>query len=561
MNSIIIHRDSSCAIDNNSLLHFAMSNEPIANLVLNGLCGCLPQRKIPRFGWSHKSRVVCYIPEEYKTEHSAVRQKLMFYKENVPICFTAQRETERNKWSVFSNGRFAAKINMELFDRVLTETKADVLAVNADPKLMAYLEKVRLTPQNKVAGFRRCYSDCAEPAPVPADWPHFFFIKTAVLKQILIDNTLPESFSFFLQKCQSTALMLRAVSIAGVVCDLNTEDGLLNFCISQLSQAHITRDKNQNSNTISPNSKIIGKVLLGKNVHIGPSTIIVGPAIIGNSVKIEENAIIHSSIIGSDVYISENQVVQNRVITRLQRNRESIGQCASNFSKHISYFKFNSNSLKRVNGAYRNWPKLSYAGSLKRIADCSAAIIVLILFAPIMPFIVLAIKLYSPGPVFFKDKRQGQYGKEFQCLKFRSMTVGSESMQDKLKVISEVDGPQFKIVDDPRISAVGNFLRQTYIDEIPQFFNVLLGQMSVVGPRPSPETENTLCPSWRDARLSVRPGITGLWQICRTRVPGKDFQEWIHYDTEYVKRLSLKMDLWICWQTMKRMVGNLIDQI
>ena len=84
--------------------------------------------------------------------------------------------------------------------------------------------------------------------------------------------------------------------------------------------------------------------------------------------------------------------------------------------------------------------------------------------------------------------------------------------------------------------------------------------MSIVGPRPSPESENRLCPSWRDARLSVRPGITGLWQICRTREPMKDFQEWIHYDTQYVRELSLRMDLGICWLTFKKMVGQFISQ-
>jgi len=177
-----------------------------------------------------------------------------------------------------------------------------------------------------------------------------------------------------------------------------------------------------------------------------------------------------------------------------------------------------------------------------------------------MPFIALAIKLTSPGPAFFKDKRQGLHGKEFCCLKFRSMPVGADKIQDKLRMISQVDGPQFKITDDPRLTTVGRLLRDTYIDEVPQFLNVLLGQMSVVGPRPSPELENTLCPYWRDARLSVRPGITGLWQIRRTRQPMKDFQEWIHYDTEYLRKLSLKMDLWICWQTAKKMVQSFVSQ-
>ena len=137
------------------------------------------------------------------------------------------------------------------------------------------------------------------------------------------------------------------------------------------------------------------------------------------------------------------------------------------------------------------------------------------------------------------------------------MITGADKIQNRLRVLNNVDGPQFKMDQDPRITAVGDFLRETYIDEIPQFFNVLLGQMSVVGPRPSPESENTLCAPWRDARLSVRPGITGLWQACRTRCPSRDFQEWIYFDTRYVNELSAKMDLWICWQTFRKMAWNL----
>jgi len=168
----------------------------------------------------------------------------------------------------------------------------------------------------------------------------------------------------------------------------------------------------------------------------------------------------------------------------------------------------------------------------------------------------MPIKLTSRGPVFFKDERQALHGRAFKCLKLRTMVAGAGKIQERLKVLNEADGPQFKMVDDPRLTAVGRFLRDTYIDEIPQFFNVLLGQMSVVGPRPSPESENTMCPYWRDARLSVRPGITGLWQVCRTRQTMKDFQEWIYYDTEYVRDLSLKMDLWICWRTAKKIAKN-----
>ena len=104
------------------------------------------------------------------------------------------------------------------------------------------------------------------------------------------------------------------------------------------------------------------------------------------------------------------------------------------------------------------------------------------------------IKLTSPGPVFYRARRQGLHGKEFDCLKFRTMMLRADTIQERLRVVNQVDGPQFKIDNDPRISGVGKFLRDTCIDELPQFINVLLGQMSVVGPRPSPENENDSCP-------------------------------------------------------------------
>ncbi len=284
--------------------------------------------------------------------------------------------------------------------------------------------------------------------------------------------------------------------------------------------------------------------------------IILGPAIISNNVKIGTGVVINSSIIGPNISIPQNQLVQNRVIKGPQCSWKRLTQCKNANSRRES----DLNYLRDANDTFRDWPMLSYAKCLKRIADIVAAVTVLILFVPVFPIIALAIKLTSHGPVFFKDTRQGLHGKPFNCIKFRTMLVGSDKMQDKLRTVNETDGPQFKMADDPRISAVGRFLRDTYIDEIPQFFNVLLGQMSVVGPRPSPESENTLCPFWRDARLSVRPGITGLWQVCRTRQPMKDFQEWIHYDIKYVRDLKLRMDLWICWRTVRKLAGDFISQ-
>jgi lipopolysaccharide/colanic/teichoic acid biosynthesis glycosyltransferase len=298
---------------------------------------------------------------------------------------------------------------------------------------------------------------------------------------------------------------------------------------------------------------------LGKNIEIGPKAIIIGPAIIADNAKLGQSAVINSAIIGPDVTIPRDQLIDNRILIGPQFNRNQKNNLQTAGPKGACRMELD---LSRLNdkAVFRTWPRLSYARCFKRIIDCVVAIIVLTLFAPIVPFIALAIKLSSPGQVFFKDKRQGLHGKIFNCLKFRTMLVGADRIQDKLRVASEVDGPQFKMNEDPRLSTTGKFLRDTFIDEIPQFINVLLGQMSIIGPRPSPESENTLCPSWRDARLSVRPGITGLWQIRRTRKPMKDFQEWIYYDTTYVRNLSLKTDLSICWQTIKVMAEDFARQ-
>jgi lipopolysaccharide/colanic/teichoic acid biosynthesis glycosyltransferase len=123
-------------------------------------------------------------------------------------------------------------------------------------------------------------------------------------------------------------------------------------------------------------------------------------------------------------------------------------------------------------------------------------------------------------------------------------------MTTELASKNQADGPQFFIDDDPRITKVGRIMRKTHLDELPQFLNVLMGHMSVVGPRPSPRDENQYCAEWRDARLSVRPGITGLWQVRRTRLKGRDFQEWIKYDIQYVETMNWFLDIKLIWQTV-----------
>ncbi len=182
--------------------------------------------------------------------------------------------------------------------------------------------------------------------------------------------------------------------------------------------------------------------------------------------------------------------------------------------------------------------------------DRTFALLAIICSLPLYPFIMIAIWLEDGRPFFFAHRRETLGGREFPCLKFRSMRKDAEKIKAQLKALNRADGPQFYIENDPRLTRVGKILRKYNLDEVPQFLNVLVGDMSLVGPRPSPYSENQFCPPWREARLSVRPGVTGLWQVRRTRRAGSDFQEWIKYDIEYVENRTWWLDMVIIWKTI-----------
>ena len=195
----------------------------------------------------------------------------------------------------------------------------------------------------------------------------------------------------------------------------------------------------------------------------------------------------------------------------------------------------------------------------KRAFDIAFALTAGLLVLPIVPFILFAIWYEDGTPFLFGHTRQSKGGRPFKCWKFRSMFNNAEEIKQKLiaEGKNEADGAQFFMEDDPRITRIGKVLRKTNLDELPQFWNVLVGDMSVVGPRPSPDKENQYNPAWRELRLSVRPGITGLWQIRRTRAEGTDFQEWIRYDSEYVETRSFFGDIRIIWQTVTMILRKL----
>ena len=549
MELIVIHEHKGGPDYNSDLLRFALSSEPVASVTLAGL------GRSCRFG---SRKTICIaVPAQWALQSCKVGPRIISYEQNEVTCCRKRTEYAKNDWFVISNGRFVTSAHWQWLRDVLNSVAADVVTVNMSASLAAYREKVRLTPDSNVVGFRRWYLDSAQPAEVPSDWPHHVFIRTNVLANLLADGAVTLAFEQFISRCRANSIRLTCLEVAGSVLDLETEMGLLSFLGAVINSKKLS---SSNETTIVDSARLFGKIVTGKNVHVGENALISGPAILADNVKIGDGAVVKSSVIGPGVSVRQDEFVQNRVLTKEHEHEEQ--SVPSNECKKVRPPHSASDYFHLQNGekAFRKWSSFSYPVFFKRICDFVGALIVLVFFAPVFPIIALAIKLTSPGPVFYKAGRQGLHGKPFDCLKFRSMTVGADEIQERLRVVSQVDGPQFKMEKDPRVSSVGQFLRNTYLDEIPQFINVLLGQMSIVGPRPSPEQENSLCPHWRDARLSVRPGITGLWQICRTRAESKDFQEWVHYDTEYVRNLSVWLDLWVCWKTAQKLINNFIDQ-
>jgi lipopolysaccharide/colanic/teichoic acid biosynthesis glycosyltransferase len=186
---------------------------------------------------------------------------------------------------------------------------------------------------------------------------------------------------------------------------------------------------------------------------------------------------------------------------------------------------------------------------MKRLMDITISAVAFVITLPVLLIIALAVKLDSTGPVLFRQKRCGKGGYDFKMLKFRTMIKDAESQQQRLAAFKDTDGPMFKLTADPRTTRVGAFLRRTSLDELPQLINVLIGEMSLVGPRPLVMDEMKCSPSWRDIRLRVKPGMTGLWQVSG-RSEGH-FHDWIRHDIHYVMNQSVWLDFKILLKTIK----------
>jgi exopolysaccharide biosynthesis polyprenyl glycosylphosphotransferase len=197
---------------------------------------------------------------------------------------------------------------------------------------------------------------------------------------------------------------------------------------------------------------------------------------------------------------------------------------------------------------FRNTPDNYLALKVKEILDYGLSLFVIIVLSPLLCIIAFLIKL-DGGPVFFLQTRMGLHGRKFKCIKFRTMIMNAEKMQESLLSKNEQQGPVFKIKNDPRVTKIGKFLRKTSLDELPQFINVLQGNMAIVGPRPPIPSEVKQYERWQTRRLSMKPGITCIWQVSgRNNIP---FDQWMKLDIQYIDNWSLKLDMIILLKTIR----------
>jgi exopolysaccharide biosynthesis polyprenyl glycosylphosphotransferase len=273
----------------------------------------------------------------------------------------------------------------------------------------------------------------------------------------------------------------------------------------------------------------------------------------------------------SDLVLAMHQHSVARVIfaashTQLNRVEEAIGACevegvpawlvADFIRTAIAKPDFDAMGGRPML-VFRSTPEVSWTLFIKAVIDRIGAFIALILLAIPMMVVALMIRVTSPGPIIFRQRRAGKHGKPFVMYKFRSMSNDAEMRKAELEPFNQMHGPVFKVEADPRITPLGRWLRRTSMDEVPQLVNVLLGDMSLVGPRPLPlyEVEKFQNTAQR-RRLSVKPGLTCLWQISgRNQV--MDFSDWVKLDLEYIDHWSLGLDLKILARTVPAVITGL----
>jgi len=315
----------------------------------------------------------------------------------------------------------------------------------------------------------------------------------------------------------------------------------------------------------SPNARIhdtallIGPVVVGDGCEIRAGARVIGPVVLCEGSRVEEGALLRDSIVWPRSSIGRDARVEYALLTegcRVAAGERVTGALVDagrvladrlNEVAHPGLPVFAADMHGRPENTGRR--RLRRAGYLtaKRAMDVALSLAAAPVLLPLVVLIGLAIKLDSAGPVFYRQRRCGKDGREFDVWKFRTMVRLAEQLQARLVANSETGGPMFKMQGDPRITRVGRVLRRTSLDELPQLWCVVMGHMTLVGPRPLAMKEMELSPRWRDIRLKVKPGLTGLWQVNGRSALG--FDGWVENDIRYVRDRSLSLDLRILLRT------------
>jgi lipopolysaccharide/colanic/teichoic acid biosynthesis glycosyltransferase len=418
-------------------------------------------------------------------------------------------------------------------------------------------ERVSFDVSGQVRAIQRHYEE--------ATWPFIAGVAVSMVPcaSVIVSELDPPSSLLAMR----LALIARGVpgcdlEIAGGAVNLADERGLLS-ANERLLIAELLRERENEpvraprlvggGQSIAVSVRMMGPVAVHADAVVEMGASIFGPAVIGAGARIGAGAVIAHAVVGPDCVVPEGATIRDRAWFVSAGAADPGEPPKMSFGDRLARLSLDTPQVAPV------VQRQSSAGSyfaLKRALDVSVALIGLTLISPILLGVAVAVLLESKGPIFFGDKREGLGGRAFKCWKFRTMYTGAELAQHALTQQDQTDGPHFKMDRDPRVTRVGRLLRALNIDEVPQLFNVLVGEMSLVGPRPSPFRENQICVPWRAARLSVRPGISGFWQVCRHNRAAGDFHQWIEYDLLYVQYLSLKLDLKIIAATLLTLGGK-----
>ena len=402
----------------------------------------------------------------------------------------------------------------------------------------------------------------------PVTWPFASGVVCSLIPvaSIRMAPDLPlDSLPALRRSLAARGIPSRDVALPGSVFDLTNEAGALGLseqCVLELtptsgrerratgSASPPAGGSQGNRCTTHPSARLLGPVVLSDDVVIGEDVLITGPSVIGSGARIGRGAVVAQCLVMPGVEIPAGATVRQRVVSGNDPSQAPMpgadtSRAFSASSRHVTPVE-----MPRYEARPSVYP------AAKRVVEGVLASVALMVLAPLLAVVACIVKLGSRGPIFYGAQREGRDGEVFRCWKFRTMYVGAEAMQRELAARNQMDGPQFKLARDPRVTTVGRWLRAANIDELPQLFNVVRGQMSFVGPRPSPFRENQICVPWRQGRLSVRPGITGLWQICRHDRSNGDFHQWIQYDLLYVRYMRATLDLKILVATILTLGGR-----